>query len=228
MFQYISIVLILVAGLSFLVVFGTQLVICFRAQNQCHGIGTITKLCIFIFGLISLFFAGLVILFAVVNFSVGGMCDFAYKGTLKDGSVGTVAETVPVSLKTLLSVDCMKQDTVGVSIDNYLALPEPDLKTQLTNIGTFLNGFSYFRNFLKGLDQDASKNSITRTSDYWDLYRTGIIYNFNNIEGKFWITGTRLRIFVEISLNFFIEISLNILIEIILSIFFEFSEIILS
>ena len=173
----------LILALSVIVTFGTQFISCFRMQNKCHGIACLTKGTVAIMGVISIGLCGVLLLFVLVNFSVGGVCDFAYQGTIESGDIGDVASTVPTSVSTFMSLDCMKPNGEGKKPEEYINLGDDTMKSKFTLVGEFLHGYSTYNNFLKNKENNDSDTSISITEKKWDLYKTGVIYNFDNVEG---------------------------------------------
>ena len=123
---------------------------------------------------------------------MGGVCDFAYQGTLKAGDIGDVATTVPSSLATLMSTDCMKEGGVGKIPEEYIPLADQTMKDKFSIVGQFMHGFSTYNNFLKTKENNDSENAIKQTEKEWDLYKTGIWYNFDNVEGTLGTLNTNV------------------------------------
>lgn len=180
-FPFLSIAFILIVAVSTVVTFGTQLVICFRAQNKCHAISCLTRSCVAIMGLVAMGLTAVLLIFVLLNFSVGGLCDFAYQGTIKDGDIQDVASYVPTSTSTLMSTDCMREGE-GKKPEEYIAM-DSTIATNFGTVGVYLHGFSTFGNFLKNKEDDDSNTAISKTEKLWDLYKTGILFNFDNVEG---------------------------------------------
>ena len=182
--RFLSIAFVLILCFTVVVTFGTMFVACFRVQNKCHAVACLTKTFVAVLGIFVIGLTAVLLVFVLLNFSVGGLCDFAYQGTLADGDIGDVASTVPTSVVTLMSTDCMKEGGEGKKPEEYMSLPDPSLVTKFSNIGEFLHGFSTYNNFLKTREEnDSSASAIKVTEGVWDLYKTGIIYNFENVEG---------------------------------------------
>ena len=191
-FQYLSIMFILILALTVIVAFGTQLVICFRVQNKCHATACLTKTFVAILGLLTFALTVVLLVFVLLNFAMGGVCDFAYQGTLKAGDIGDVATTVPSSLATLMSTDCMKEGGVGKIPEEYIPLADQTMKDKFSIVGQFMHGFSTYNNFLKTKENNDSENAIKQTEKEWDLYKTGIWYNFDNVEGTLGTLNTNV------------------------------------
>lgn len=196
-FQYFSIIFLLITALTTVVTFGTQLVICFRAQNKCHAVSCLTRSSVAVIGLSAVGVTGILLVFVLLNFSVGGLCDFAYEGTFSGGSISGIAETVPTSTQTLMSEACMKKtddDSVeqGKKPEEYIAM-DAATAANFKMIGEFLHGQSTFSNFLKTKDQDDANTAIAQTEKEWDLYKTGILFNFDNVEGTLSNLNTKVN-----------------------------------
>lgn len=191
-FQYLSIIFSLTLAITVIITFGTQFVSCFRMQNKCHGIACLTKGVIAILGVLSLGLSIILLLFVLVNFSIGGLCDFAYQGTLEAGDIGDVSSTVPTSVATLMSVDCMKKNGEGKKPEEYINLGDESMKSKFEIVGEFLHGFSTYNNYLKNKDNNDSDTAISQTQSLWDLYKTGVIYNFDNVSGTLGTLNTNV------------------------------------
>ena len=183
-FSYIPIFLMITTGLVIVVVFGSELVIYFRSKNQCHGCAFLTKFCLIIFGLINFIFSGIMVVFVFLNFSIGGMCDYAHLGVYGGDGFAEVSGSVPVNLSNFMSQDCILETSEGKNITDYAKFDSGDTEN-FKLVFDFIDGISYYNNFLKSLDPDTNNNSITTTEALWDLYKTGIKYNFDNIDRKF-------------------------------------------
>jgi hypothetical protein len=181
MFQYFSIIFILIVAVSVVVTFGTQLVICFRAQNKCHVFSCLTRSSVAVMGLAGIGITAILMVLVLLNFSVGGLCDFAYQGTIDSGDIQDVASYVPTSTATLMSTDCMRAGE-GKKPEEYIAM-DPTIATNFGSVGVYLHGLSTFGNFLKTKEDDDSNTAISKTEKVWDLYKTGILFNFDNVEG---------------------------------------------
>jgi hypothetical protein len=192
-FKYLSIMFILILILTVIVVFGTQFIVCFRMQNKCHSTACLTKGFIAILGVLSLGIAFVLLIFVLLNFTVGGVCDFAFQGTLESGDISGVDQTVPTSVKTLMSADCMKLNGEGKIPEEYITLPDQATKDKFTLVGEYMHGFSTFNNYLKTKENNESENAIKQTEKNWDLYKTGIIYNFDNVEGTLKTLNTNVE-----------------------------------
>ena len=183
-FRFFPIAFILILAFTTVIAFGTQFVSCFRAQNKCHAMSCLTKCSVTILGLLAMGLTAILLLFVLINFSIGGLCDFAYQGTLENGDIGDVASTIPTSLVTLLSTECLKQGGEGKKPEEYISFADSSMVGKLEIIGQFLNGYSTYNNFLKTKEeQESFENAIRTTEKQWDLYKTGIIYNYENVEG---------------------------------------------
>ena len=192
LFQYFSIVFTLVLVITVVITFGSQFVICFRMQDKCHAMSCLTRGSVALLGLASVALTGILLLFVLLNFSVGGLCDFAYQGTLEAGDIGDVASTVPTSTATFMSADCMKKGGAGLVPEKYLPLSDTTLEEKFTNVGTFLHGYSTFNNFLKNKQTSDSDSAIAHTQTKWNLYETGILFNFNNVEGTLGVLNSNV------------------------------------
>lgn len=182
-FKNIPILLMISTALVVIAVFGTQLVIYFRTKNQCHSCGFLTKFCLIFFAFINFVFSGIMIVFVLLNFSIGGLCDYAHLGLYGGDGFESVTEFVPTNLNSFMSEECIKDQAVGKKMVEYINFDSGAI-SNFDQIFEFINGISYYNNFLKTLNPDIEKNSITSTESIWDLYKTGILYNFENISRK--------------------------------------------
>ena len=73
---------------------------------------------------------------------------------------------------------------IATRLADYIYLNDDAQKDNLKEIDSFLDGFSYYDNFLKITPSDKNINTIKTTVNSWDPYRTGIIDNFDNVQSK--------------------------------------------
>lgn len=184
--RYIPTFFMILTGFTLISVFGSLLTFCFRSSNRCNFIGVITKVCIAVLGLLSFVVAALVIVMVVVNFSFAGLCEFSYNSSVKAELFVDVSDTVPTALKGMFAQECFND---GKNMTDYIAL-DANVKTNWDSINIFIGGFSEYDNFLTGLDPDKNVNTIAKTAAFWELYKTGVIYNFENVGSELSLLNT--------------------------------------
>ena len=192
LFKSLSIMLILLAGLSIVTVFGTQVTSCFRRRNKCHSLSCCSRVFITILGAYSLLLAIVILIFVILNFSVAGLCEFSYQGIIKEGSITDAQGSIPTLLKNFLNDECIKEVDLTADpikkpkqLQEYIDFGNPTVEENYKTIGVFLDGFSNFSNFLKNQNSEENVNSISKTEEMWTLYKTGILYNFVNVGRKY-------------------------------------------
>lgn len=113
------------------------------------------------------------------------MCDYSFKATVDPSVADGVSQYFSKNLKGLLSSDCLRSD--GLKFTQYININDPGLISAFDEIGVFLDGFSFYDNFLRQIPADSYNNNILKISEIWEEYRVGQKLNFPNTSGKFFI-----------------------------------------
>ena len=187
--KFISTLMMLICGFTFVVVFGSLITFCFRMNEKCKFMGIVTKLCIALLGLYSFIIAAVLLVMVVINFSFSGLCEFAYTSSVKPDLFVDVSSTVPTALTGMFAKECF---STGRNMTDYITL-DAGVKGNWESINTFIGGYSEYDNFLTQLNPDMNLNTIASTSDFWKLYKTGVIYNFDNVASELELLNTDVK-----------------------------------
>ena len=82
----------------------------------------------------------------------------------------------------MISSSCLTDS--GLKFTEYLNIKDPSIIFNYDEIGQFLDGFSYYDNFLTRINPDKFNNNILKEGQLWETYRDGLIPNFSNVEGS--------------------------------------------
>ena len=151
-------------------------------KNKLHWTSCPTHLCNCIFGFITFLLTCCALLFVVINYSLESLCEFSTKVFIDSSVVLEVQPYFQTKYKGFVSPSCMSNSPV--QIVDYIYLNDDAQKDNLKEIDTFLDGFSYYDNFLKITPSDKNINTIKTTVNNWDPYRIGVKDNFDNVQSK--------------------------------------------
>ena len=184
-------------GIFVLIIVILNLVLfCCRAKNKYHLTAHITTICTGLFGCSAFILSILLIVFLALNYVVGGFCDYSID-VLKDPKLANEYKVhFPKAFHSLLSTGCVEEK--GLFLYEFGRIKNPALTENLKKIGDFLDGLSYYDNFLKDLKPDKNLNALTTQSKEWEEFKSGLKPNFANVQGNFCKYHLILRLFVMI------------------------------
>ena len=109
------------------------------------------------------------------------MCDFSYDLSIDPSISDTIRDSFSTDFKSFLNSKCFETD--GLPLTEYIQMNDPGLEDNYTQIGEFLDGFSFYGNFLRVIEPDSYNNNINSLGISWEQYRTGLTPNFDNLAG---------------------------------------------
>jgi hypothetical protein len=182
-FYLLSLVCIGIGSFVLLIVIASVVVFSCRAKDKCHFFSCMTNICIAFQGFSGFLLTIVVIVFLAINFIIASMCDFSYDLSIDPSITDSIRENFSTDFKSFLNSKCFGTD--GLKLTEYIDMNDPALVENYNEIGQFLDGFSFYNNFLRVIEPDSFNNNINKIGQNWELYRTGEIDNFDNLKGVF-------------------------------------------
>ena len=181
-FGILSFICISIGSFVLLIVILSIVMFSCRAKDKCHFTSCMTNTCNALLGLSSFLLSIVVIVFVAINFVTASMCDYSYDASVNPNVSDDIRGYFSKNLEGLLSSECLETD--GLKLTQYIDINDPGLIDTFNQIGTFLDGFSYYDNFLLQLPADSYNNNYVKISEEWEKYRIGEKFSFENTVGK--------------------------------------------
>lgn len=161
-----------------LIVVSSIIVFSYRAKDKCHFFSCPTNFCTFILGFSNLIFSIFCIVFLAINYITKGLCDYSYQVVVDPSISVQIQEYFSDDIKGFLNAECLKE--AGASLTQYAQISDPGFVEDLDEIGVFLDGFTYYDNFLTTVSADRFDNGIEDVINDWTEYKEGLKDNFYN------------------------------------------------
>lgn len=158
----------------------TQVCFVMRGKDKCHGTSCITRFFMFFFAFCAFILSAILLALIAVNFTMGSICDFTFESVVDPSISENLKEKLPIEIRGFFSEQCI--GTTGMQISDYVLITNSILRENLRTMDTFLEGISYYDNFLKNLAPDKNNNSIHLVAEEWAKYKTGLKDNFENVK----------------------------------------------
>lgn len=171
------------ASVVLVVVTFTQVCFLMRRRDKCHGTRCLTRFFMFFFAFFAFLLGAVLLSLIAVNFTMTSICDFTFESLVDPKVSENLKDKIPYQIRGFFSEQCI--GTEGFQIGEYVLISNSILRENLASIDTFLDGISYYDNFLKNLAPDKNNNSIQVLANEWDLYKEGLKDNYDNVKGKF-------------------------------------------
>lgn len=168
------------ASTILVIVIITQVCFVMRGKDKCHGTSCITRFFMFFFAFCAFILSAILLALIAVNFTMGSICDFTFESVVDPSISENLKEKLPIEIRGFFSEQCI--GTTGMQISDYVLITNSILRENLRTMDTFLEGISYYDNFLKNLAPDKNNNSIHLVAEEWAKYKTGLKDNFENVK----------------------------------------------
>lgn len=181
-FSYLGPICISIGGFTLLILIIILIFFSKRIKNELHWTSCPTHCCNCIFGFITFILTCFALLFVLINYSVESICEFSTKVIETPLISDEVKPYFQQKYQGLLDSSCFS-DKPNQAADVFYLNDDAKIDN-FKEIDEFLDGFSYYDNFLKVIPADKSINSINTTVNGWTPFKTGLKDNFDNAQGN--------------------------------------------